>query len=163
MTATLPLAPWLSTEAVARELAESVGRVIETGTNVGVGRVVRLNPPSRKYSHGSVRVVNQYGEGDTLDFVRLRDDLRRRNARFIESLDEVRFWVFKSRSGMAHLVGRDDPLFCTLANTRVRFRRMVDPSPGGKPTDWLVEVASNADGSVLPDLRRPNDVFAYGV
>ena len=82
-------AAWLYSDLTARALADSVGRVIDTGWNIGVGRVVRLNPPSRKYPHGSVRVVNHLGEGDTFDFVRLRDRLRSGGAKFVGSLDDA--------------------------------------------------------------------------
>ncbi len=169
MTATavrkpFPLSPWLEADATARTLAASPGRTIDTGWNIGVGRVVRLNKPSKARTHGSVRVVNHLGESDTFDFVLLCDRLRSGAAKFVDALDEVRDWVFKTRSGATHAVGRGDPLFCVLDNTRVRFERMVDCSASsGVPGDWMVEVSSNYDGKVLPDLRHPSQVFAYGM
>lgn len=73
-------------------------------------------------------------------------------------------WTFKTRSGVPHDLVRGDPLFCVLDNARVRFERVVDCSASsGVPGDRMVEVSSNYDGRVLPDLRHPSQLFAYGV
>lgn len=80
------------------------------------------------------------------------------------SPDDVTRATFKTRGGTPVDVVRGDPLFCVLDNTRVRFERLVNCfEASGVPGDVMVEVSSNDDGRVLPDLRHPTQVYAYGV
>jgi hypothetical protein len=77
---------------------------------------------------------------------------------------EVTRWAFRTFRGNPVEVVRGDPLFCTLDNTRVRFHRVVNCfESSGVPGDVMVEVSSNHDGKILPDLRHPSQVYAYGV
>ena len=45
------------------------GSPLNTYSNIGVGKIEKINPPSKKYVHGSVRVRNSQGESDTFDLI----------------------------------------------------------------------------------------------
>ncbi len=157
----LPVPSWLAGDPWAESLADSLGRSLNTGYHLGVGVVIRVNQPSAAHPHGSLTLRNARRETETFDFVDLRDRLSKRVASWWKgSLPEVTTWRFPTRAGRWHDLTRGDPLFCVLDETRVRFNRMV--FCGASESDWMVEVTSNYDGRVLPDLRHPTQLFAYG-
>ena len=47
--------------------------VLDTNSQLGKAKVTRLNPPSKKYKHGSVTLKNKNGETQTFDLVNLSD------------------------------------------------------------------------------------------
>jgi hypothetical protein len=151
----LAVPAWMRDQKVAGELASCVGRLLDTGYDVGVGRVVRLNAPSTKFRHGSITVENAAGQKDTLDFVRMYDRLQNNESKWLQPLSKM-----SERSRFpAHLaaVVAGDALWCSLDKCRVRFVRMVEPTPA-IPGEWMVEVSDNWTGKVLPDYRHPTQV-----
>lgn len=60
--------------------------------------------------------------------------------------------ILRTSSGIPRLVRRLDPVWDSLERRRARFLKVEH--------DGMVELADN-DGNVLPDLRQPEQVWAY--
>jgi len=73
----IPLPEWMQGDPTAERLSQGVGESIETGADIGVATVTKLNPPSKKYPHGSVVLTDESGRSDVFDFTRLRDNIRK--------------------------------------------------------------------------------------
>lgn len=64
----------------------------------------------------------------------------------------TRTTILKTSTGIPRLVRRLDPVWDALEGKRARFSRME--------FDGMVELTDN-EGNVLPDLRQPEQVWAY--
>jgi hypothetical protein len=86
--------PWMKKSAGFNALIDAVdynGGVVDTGknregykggTNVGVVKVTKLNPPSKKYRHGSASIISDTGldgpEKNVVDLMQLSDGISHR-------------------------------------------------------------------------------------